>query len=391
LRAENHVAVGYLRAFVTVLVVAHHAALAYHPFAPPPITPLAASPRWWPAFPVVDGARWGGFALLVSFNDVFFMSLMFFLSGLFVRGSLLRKGSGRFVRERALRLGVPFVVAAALLAPLAYYPSYLQRASHPHLGGFAREWLSLGEWPAGPAWFLWVLLAFGAAAGLLSKVAPRWAEALVRLAGGTLRRPLALFGLVLLASAVAYVPLTLMIGPLQWSVAGPFAVQTSRLLHYAVYFVAGIAVGAHGLDQGVLAADGGLARRFPLWVGGALLAFVLFVGVTLVAVSPGSSPAWATASAFASVLSCAASCFAFLAIFLRFANRPAAWRDSLRGNAYGIYLVHYPLVSWLQYALLPAPLPGVVKGAAVFAGALALSWAAAAALRRVPAVARVIP
>ena len=32
---QYNVAIGYLRAFIPVLVVAHHAALAYHPFAPP--------------------------------------------------------------------------------------------------------------------------------------------------------------------------------------------------------------------------------------------------------------------------------------------------------------------------------------------------------------------
>jgi len=78
------VAIGYLRAFITVLVVAHHAALAYHPFAPPSPATLVAQPRWWQAFPVVDSQRWSGFGWLVGFNDVFFMSLMFFLSGLFV-------------------------------------------------------------------------------------------------------------------------------------------------------------------------------------------------------------------------------------------------------------------------------------------------------------------
>jgi hypothetical protein len=30
-----NLAIGYLRAFITVLVLAHHAVLAYHPFAPP--------------------------------------------------------------------------------------------------------------------------------------------------------------------------------------------------------------------------------------------------------------------------------------------------------------------------------------------------------------------
>jgi hypothetical protein len=46
--------IGYLRAFITLLVLAHHAVLAYHPFAPPPPASLVAIPRWWSAFPIVD-------------------------------------------------------------------------------------------------------------------------------------------------------------------------------------------------------------------------------------------------------------------------------------------------------------------------------------------------
>ena len=69
--------IGYLRAFAVTLVVAHHAVLAYHPFAPPPLTSLTAEPRWWPAVPVVDAQRWGGFGLLAGFNDLFLMSLLF--------------------------------------------------------------------------------------------------------------------------------------------------------------------------------------------------------------------------------------------------------------------------------------------------------------------------
>ena len=30
-----NLAIGYLRAFITLLVVAHHSVLAYHPYAPP--------------------------------------------------------------------------------------------------------------------------------------------------------------------------------------------------------------------------------------------------------------------------------------------------------------------------------------------------------------------
>jgi Acyltransferase family len=147
------VPMGYLRAFITLLVVAHHAVLAYHPFAPPMAPSLLAEPRWWPVFPIVDEQRWAGFMLLTAFNDMFFMSLMFFLSGVFVWGSLQRKQAAAFLRDRAMRLGVPFVVSMALLAPLAYYPSYLASAgSAAAAGGFRAEWLSLGMWPAGPAW-----------------------------------------------------------------------------------------------------------------------------------------------------------------------------------------------------------------------------------------------
>jgi hypothetical protein len=42
---------------------------------------------------------------------------MFFLSGLFVWKSLERKGRARFLRDRVLRLGLPFIAAAAVVAP----------------------------------------------------------------------------------------------------------------------------------------------------------------------------------------------------------------------------------------------------------------------------------
>jgi surface polysaccharide O-acyltransferase-like enzyme len=64
--------------------------------------------------------------------------------------------------------------------------------------------------------------------------------------------------------------------------------------------------------------------------------------------------------------------------------------SSLRDNAYGIYLVHYAFVSWLQYALLKSQLSGVAKLTIVLSLAVALSWITTAALRRIPAVARVM-
>jgi peptidoglycan/LPS O-acetylase OafA/YrhL len=388
----DNVAIGALRAFITVLVLAHHAVLAYHPFAPQPAASLTAGPRLWGAFPVVDSHRWPGFGLLVAFNDMFFMALMFFLSGLFVWASLQRKGSGAFLRDRAWRLGFPFVAAAVVIAPLAYYPAYLQTAATPSLAGFWRQWLALGNWPAGPAWFLWVLLAFDLAAAGLFWLAPSWGDRLGRLAAGARQRPALFFGLLVAASAVAYIPMELVFNPFVWFSFGPFFVQTSRVLHYTVYFLAGAGVGAWGLQNGLLAPDGKLARRWLLWSTAALIAFAVALGVILAALGarPPVPRSLEIAGALGFVLSCAASSFAFLALFVRFVKRRGPVFDSLRDNAFGMYLVHYAFVSWLQVALLPAQLSGLAKGSLVFLGTVLLSWGTTAALRRLPAVRRVI-
>jgi peptidoglycan/LPS O-acetylase OafA/YrhL len=386
----RNVAVGYLRAFVTLLVIAHHAALAYHPYAPPPPTSLGATPMLWQAFPVVDGHRWAGIDAFVGFNDIFFMSLMFLVSGLFVWPSLQRKGAETFIRDRVVRLGVPFVVAAGVLAPLAYFPSFLQTGAAPRVTDFWRTWWALPHWPSGPAWFLWVLLTFDLVAAALTRVAPRWGDALKRVFA-RLGRPAAFFWLLVAASAIAYVPLAVLLGAGNWVSVGPFSVQASRGLHYAVYFFFGAGIGAYGLAQAPFASGDKLARRWFLWVGAAIGSFLLTVLCFLIALSKGEAAGnaiWAAVDV-TFVLSCASSSFAFLSLFLRFA-RPGRVGDSLTANAYGMYITHYFLVSWLQYALLGASLPGSVKATIVFLGAVALSWALTAALRRIPAVGRLI-
>lgn len=387
---ERNVAVGYLRAFVTLLVIAHHAALAYHPYAPAPPTSLAAEPMLWQAFPVVDSQHWAGVDVFVGFNDVFFMSLLFLVSGLFVWPSLQRKGPERFLRDRLRRLGIPFLVAAALLAPLAYFPAYLQTGAAFSLRSFFRVWLSLPHWPSGPAWFLWLLLVFDAVAAALTRVTPGWGNALGRLLA-RFQRPAAMFWLLVLGSAVAYLPLALGFDPGSWASFGPFSFQVSRPLHYAVYFFAGVGLGASGLTWGLLSPSARLAKRWFLWVLASVGAFLATVACFLVALSRGAAAgkgAWAAVDV-TFVVSCAASSFAVLAVFARFARQGRAG-DSLAANAYGMYITHYAFVSWLQYALLGAALPAAAKATMVFFGAVALSWTLTAALRRVPAVKTVL-
>jgi surface polysaccharide O-acyltransferase-like enzyme len=175
--------------------------------------------------------------------------------------------------------------------------------------------------------------------------------------------------------------------PMEWVKAGPFFVQTSRLLLYGVYFIIGAAFGALGVDRGILAADGKLARRWPLWIIASLVMFAVGIASFLIILSTmakgGPGPILSAFGNLVFVASCGASSFAFLAVFLRFAKKANRIVDNLSANAFGIYLLHYFCVSWLQLALLDVPMSGPAKGTTVFVGALLASWAMSAAFRSV--------
>jgi hypothetical protein len=387
--ANYSIAIGYLRAAIVVVVVAVHAVLAYCSFAPLQIL-FGTRSGLWKAYPIVDGRRWAGFDPIVGFTDPFGMALMFFLSGLFVWNSLQRKGIARFGRDRTTRLGLPFAVAAAFLAPAAYYPTYLATAGGPSLKTFLQQWFLLGDWPSGPAWFLWILLAFDCLAAGFFLMMPDWGDRPSRWYSRVFSSPARFFWTLTAVSGVAYVPMALAFGPARWTAWGPFMFQTSRLPLYAVWFFAGLYTGAYGINRGVIAPDGALAQNWLSWLGWASAAFGVLVVVTHPAIRSTAPPWWELIAAMAWVLSCTATTLWVLAMFLRFGGKRVPVMDSLCENAYGIYLVHYLFVIWLQYSLLRAPLAALAKGGIVFLGALALSWASVAALRRVSGVAHVI-
>jgi glucans biosynthesis protein C len=390
--APTSLVIDNLRAVVILAVLAFHSVLAYLNFLPPHPYAFEVPPFLWRAFPIVDGQRWFGFDLFCAWLDVFLMSFFFLLSGLFTWPSLARRGARRFLYDRVLRLGLPFAAVVLFLVPLAHYPTYLQSATDPSFAGFWSHWLALPFWPSGPMWFLWLLLVGdAAAAGLFQLMAGR-RDAVSRISAYARAHPARFLAGFVAAGAVAYIPLAVVFGSSAWFQLGPFAFQLSRPLHYALYFFAGVVIGACGIERSLVAPDGPLARRWARWLIAALLLFLLWICLTAVVVAdPGAgSPSFLALDALSFALACFSSCFFVLASAMRFARVRSPVLDSLKANAYGMYLVHYGFVVWLQYALLTAELPAVVKAATVFGGAVLLSWSASASLRRLPAVARII-
>jgi glucans biosynthesis protein C len=198
--------------------------------------------------------------------------------------------------------------------------------------------------------------------------------------------PSRFFAGLVTASALVYVPLAIEFTPWEWSQLGPFGLQLSRPVHYAVYFFAGLGIGIYGIENGLLASDGLLARRWAMWLAAAFAAFLLWITPTaLIFELRDAAPLGLQIIAdLGFVLSCASSSFFLVAVFLHFARNRSRVLDSLSRNAYGMYLVHYVFVVWLQYALLNAPLFAFAKAAIVFGVTLVLSCATSAALRRLP-------
>ncbi len=374
---ERVVPLDRARTSITLLVVLYHSVINYTHFG------IGG-----------DRMRWIGFDGVVLFCDSFFMACMFFIAGLFVHNSLSRRGASNYLASRFLRLGVPFLVSIFVIMPMAYYRYY-----HTELSfiGFYQHMVSVGPWSPGSSWFLSVLLVFDAIAVLIWIAAPRAFAALGRRVASLADRPLAAFAAFLVFSILIYLPLHVIFGDSSWFTAGhyPLVIQTSRILLYPGYFLTGAVVGSAGLVSGLLAENGGLAKRWSLWLAFALVFYGAIIALVYIhhsgLIELRTPPLWwqiAYGPAF--VLFCAAMTFTLPAIFLRFARSSVPLLDAMQPSAFSIYLLHFIPLIWLQNIIAEPPLPAFVKFLMVFAGTLSVSWTLTLLLRRVPAVARMI-
>jgi surface polysaccharide O-acyltransferase-like enzyme len=372
---SRNLALDRARTFLTLVVLIHHAVIPYTHFGH------------------TDPKSWIGFDAVVLATDSFFMAMFFFLSGLFVWPSLRHKSPGSFFRDRLLRLGLPFVIAAFTIIPIAYYAEL--RDSNMSFADFWWKMVTAGPWPSGPLWFLWVLLTFDLSASLLYRLSPNLLDPINRLSLRGFDRPVEFFLFLVAVTMILYVPSRLYFGVNHWFELGPFSVQASRILLYASYFFIGAGIGSANFDRGLLGADGQLAKSGWGWIVATLIPYcLLWVLITIkreILGNPGVLPVWYEAfyGVFFTAFS-AAILFAILAFFLRFKRSGWSVLDPMQKDAYGIFLVHYAFALWIQYWLYDFDLPAIVKVLIGFAFTLAMSWALTAGLRRIPGATRVL-
>lgn len=379
--------IDYLRTTLTLLVLAHHSSLAYTTWARfDPQHPLRSTS------PVVDTARSAFFDYAENFNDVFFMSLMFFVSGLFVYGAIRRHGTAKFVRDRLLRLGLPFAFAVTVLMPIAYYASW--QLGNRNQGFFAfYGLLARTGFQVGPPWFVWVLLLFDVVLATLLIPLDRFMPAAGRLMRTLHAHSLATFAVLLVLSGCLYLPLLARFGFDRWTVLflSPFAFQIARIGLYALWFTFGVIVGAPGFGEGLLSRGGTLARHWPRWLAGCIVAYNALYFLPRWLGSHGLTAKQSqTCEALLWVVSCVSSSFAFLALFRGLHLRSNACMNSLTRSAYVLYLVHYVFITWTQRLMLPLALNAGFKFLFVFSATVVLSWLTAQLLLRVPPLAAIL-
>ena len=190
---------------------------------------------------------------------------------------------------------------------------------------------------------------------------------------------------IFLVTIVSFLPLNLFIPTYYWVSLGPFDLQPARIGLYFAYFLLGAALGT-GQEWRKI----GWPKHWGAWFILGILSFFVYIGLLdsdAIQLPKLVSRAMLSV-AFAA--SCAGASLGLLGAFRKFVRRPHPIFDSLSTNAYGIYIIHYAFITWIQFALLSASWPAWIKFSVTFIGGFALSWGTSKLVRQIPAVRRVL-
>ncbi|CAN5529467.1 acyltransferase [soil metagenome] len=291
------------------------------------------------------------FGLWQGHLQAFFMGLLFFLSGIFAYGSILRKGPGAFMRERLVRLGGPALFYMLVIHPfilLVLNPWGTERGSKLAWYG---EYLRSGQFvgSSGPLWFALALLIFCAALALAVKLG--WASR-TPTEGASTPKPATLWALGMgtaIATFFVRVPF-----PNGTSVLN---FQLSNFAQYVVAFILGLQVARAGsLEKIALSRVARKAGGLALWIG------PLAVGAIFFLLAHGDPKAmrggWSLPAFGDDLWEQLAGLGLGLGMLALFARRFNVWEKRekwLSDRAFAVYVLHAPVLIALTMLFRPLP------------------------------------
>lgn len=312
----------------------------------------------------------------------FFMGLLFFVSAYFAAGSLARRGPGGFARERLFRLGLPALLYMLVIHPFILLGLNPWNHDFGPPGAFYAHYLATGRFlgSSGPLWFAVALLLFSLALAAWSRRRPPPAPA--HRPDGT---PPA--GKLLLGSALVLGVGTFAVRLVQPIGTNVLNLQLCFFVQYVAWFLAGLHAARHGWLAPLAASP---QARIAGWLalGGGPLAMLalLAVGARHATVEAffGGAHWQALGLALWEQLTGLGLALGALALFARRVNTETRTRRWLADRAFGVYVLHAPVL--VALAMLFRSLPYHLYGLVVLltVTGLAASYALADLARRVP-------
>jgi fucose 4-O-acetylase-like acetyltransferase len=356
---------------MTVLVLFHHTALTYGAIG------------GWYYHEVKPAASLPG-TLLVLFcttNQAYFMGLFFLIAGYFTPSAIARKGSGRYLVDRALRLGLPLLFFGWVLGPATIALAATSRGQ-PFATTLAGLW-HRHTFENGPLWFAQALLVFAVAAVACTRALPALRDRRTALADGARPWP-SNYALALAAASTGVAAVALRhFWPVGINVWG---LQLGYFASYVVLFAFGFAAAGSRWLERVPTPHARLWKRvailaFPLLPA----AYFLSKAVPLLAGKPLDViyALWEPLVAWGVIL----------ALLQRFTNDSRPFdrlRQRLGRRAYAMYIIHPPVLVGIALAWREVHAPQLTKFALTGSMTCIVCYLLAGVIVCLPGVRRIV-